>query len=64
MYIYEGNVTQQPNGKYLAVILKIEHDEPNYDTVSEYETADATEATIWVDDELSRLITGKGLWEK
>lgn len=63
MYIYDSNISEQKNGKFLAVILKVEHDNPNLDTIKEHETKDYNEAAIWVDDEMSRLLTGKGVWE-
>jgi len=63
MFIYESIVVKQDNGMFLAAILKINHDEPNSDTVKEFETANREEAMIWADDELSRITTGKGIWE-
>lgn len=61
---YEGSYTQQQDGKYLAVILKIEENNPNSDTISEYIADDLATACIWVDDELKRLRTGKGVWDE
>ena len=63
MYIYDSDIVKQSNGKYHASILKIAHDEPNYDTVIEIELSDLKDAQIWVDDELSRIMTSKGIWE-
>jgi hypothetical protein len=61
-YLYESLVVKQDNA-YMAVILRLDHDSPNCDTVKEYQTTSYEDATIWADDELSRLLTGKGLWE-
>jgi hypothetical protein len=63
MYIYDANIVYQPNGKFHASILRINHDEPGYDTVMEMELSTIEDAEIWVDDELSRLTTGKGIWD-
>jgi len=63
MHIIEGLVIQQGNGRYMAVILRLNHDEPNCDTIMEKDTSDENEANIWLDDEMSRLITGKGVWD-
>ena len=63
MYIYDGYVAKQSNGKFLAVIFKIDKNKPNNDTVAEHETTDEREAMIWLDDELSRISTGKGVWD-
>lgn len=63
MYIYEGLLFLQGDGKFTAVILKLTHDEPNCDTVAEFSTYNEEEANIWLDDEMSRLTTGKGVWE-
>lgn len=64
MQQYEGSISIQENGKYLAVILKVDVNKPNSDTIMEKETYNIDEASIWVDDELSRLITGKGVWNE
>jgi hypothetical protein len=61
MHKYEGKIIKQANGKFHAVILK--NDQPNSDTVMEYEASTVEEASIWVDDQISILITGKGVWE-
>lgn len=64
MNIYEGLLLKQKNDKYFAVILKLNIGaEPGCDTVMEFETADPDEATIWIDDEMSKLTTGKGVWD-
>lgn len=63
MFIYEGIVIQVDNGKFHAAILKLTHDEPGCDTVMERECSNEEEANIWVDDEMSRLTSGKGVWD-
>ena len=63
MYMYESSIALQEDGKYLAVILQVSGQEPNYDTVKEREADTLEEATIWVDDEITRLETGKGVWD-
>lgn len=62
-YQYEGNIVLLVNGKFHCFILKVTCDSPNFDTVKEFEASSMEEAQIWVDDETSRLYTGKGLWE-
>ena len=62
MLMYEGLVVKKQDG-FIAVILRLDHDEPCCDTLKEFETKNEEEANIWVDDEMSRLTTGKGLWE-
>jgi hypothetical protein len=61
--MYESSIALQEDGKYLAVILQVSGQEPNYDTVKEREADTLEEATIWVDDEITRLETGKGVWD-
>jgi hypothetical protein len=63
MYIYEGLLMRQKDGMFVAVILKLTHDEPNCDTVAEHVTYNEEEAHIWLDDEMSRLECGKGVWD-
>jgi len=63
MYIYEGSIVPLGNGKFQCVIFKITHDSPNFDTIQEFEASSFDEANIWIDDEISRLSTGKGLWD-
>jgi hypothetical protein len=64
MDIYEGILVKQKNDKFMVVILKLNHyPEPCCDTVAEKETSDENEANIWLDDELSKLVTGKGVWD-
>ena len=65
MYLYQGLLVKQSNNKYLAVILKLDHysDEPNCDQIMEHESNDETEGKIWLDDELNRLVNGKGVWD-
>ena len=63
MHIYEGIVIQVDGNKYHSAILKLMHDEPGCDTVMEHECDSEEEANIWVDDEMSRLINGKGIWD-
>ena len=62
MYIYEGIVLKVGN-KFHAAILKLMHDEPGCDTIMERECDTVEEANIWVDDEMSRLTQGKGVWD-
>lgn len=64
MQLYQGLVLKQKDDKYFAVILKLTQDsEPCCDTVMEHETDDEGQANIWLDDEMSRLTTGKGVWD-
>ncbi len=62
MYTFDSTIVNHSNGKYMAVIFMVT-DEPNYDTVKEKELSSESEAAIWIDDELSRMTTGKGVWE-
>ena len=63
MYIYEGEVYLLDNDMFMAVVFKVDHDEPGYDPVMERVCENKEEATIWVDDEISRLVSGHGVWE-
>ena len=63
MYLYEGIIVQLGNGKFQAAVLKLMHDEPCCDTIMERECESEDEANIWLDDEMSRLATGKGVWD-
>lgn len=63
MFLYEGIIVQTGKDKFQAAILKLNHDEPNCDTVMERECSSQEEADIWVDDEMSRLTNGKGVWD-
>jgi hypothetical protein len=63
MYLYEGLLVEQDNGKFLAAILRISHEEPNCDTVADREFDIEQDAAIWLDDEMSRLTSGKGVWD-
>lgn len=63
MYLYEGLLVRQDNNRFLAAILKITHDEPCCDTVATREFDHVEDATIWLDDEMSRLTSGKGVWD-
>ena len=63
MYLYEGIIVRQGNGTFQAAILKLMHDEPCCDTVMERECSTEEEANIWLDDEMSRLTRGKGIWD-
>jgi hypothetical protein len=60
--LYEGLIVKKAN-TFLVVILKLDPNEPNCDTVREFETQDEQEANIWLDDEMARLTTGKGVWD-
>jgi hypothetical protein len=62
MYIYEALLLKRDN-KFIAVILKLSHDEPCCDTVMERECVSEDEANIWIDDELNRLTHGRGIWD-
>jgi hypothetical protein len=61
---YSGQVVPQNNG-FAAVILHLETDsaQPNYEIVKSIENVDKNTAQIWVDDEMARIKTGKGIWE-
>jgi hypothetical protein len=61
--LYEGLIFRQADREFHAVILKLTYDEPGCDTVMEYTAQSEEEANIWVDDEMSRLTSGKGVWE-
>ena len=63
MFIYEGIVILTNDGKFQAAILKLTNDEPGCDTVMERECDSIEEANIWLDDEMSRLVNNKGIWE-
>jgi hypothetical protein len=63
MYLYEGVVVRTGNNKFHAVILRLDHNEPNCDTIMERECNSEEEANIWVDDEMMRLTEGKGVWD-
>lgn len=60
---YEGKIIKLRNGKFQAIILKTNQGQPNQDTVMEYEASTFEEASIWVDDNISILTTGKGVWD-
>ena len=62
MYLYEG-ILVQTGDTFTAAILRLNHDEPGCDTVMERECNTKEEAEIWLDDEMSRLVTGKGVWD-
>ena len=64
MYLHEGLLLRDEDGKYRAVILRLNHDEPTCEMVKEYTTERMEEASIWLDDELERLTCGKGLWDE
>lgn len=62
---YEGQVVRQKGG-FVGVILKIQIDDsasPNHDIAKTHDADTYEEAAIWVDDEISRMTTGKGVWE-
>ena len=62
MFLYEGLIV--PHGdKFLASVFKLSHDEPECSRVMERECATLDEANIWLDDEMCRLTTSKGIWD-
>lgn len=62
MYLYDGEVYELKDGRFMAVIFKVSHDAPNYDSLME-KTLDSKDAAfIWIDDEISRITTGSGVW--
>jgi hypothetical protein len=63
MRMYEGLIIQIKDNRYQVVILRLTNDEPGCDTVMEHECSSIEEANIWLDDEMHRLTTGKGIWE-
>ena len=63
MFIYEGIAMKREDGRYSVAIQKISHDEYGCDVIKESIVNDEQEAQIWIDDEISRLTTGKGVWE-
>jgi hypothetical protein len=63
MHIYQGIIVKQADQKCVAAILRLTPSEPNCDTVMEHGPCDEEEATIWLDDEMSRLTEGRGVWD-
>ncbi len=63
MFLYEAIVLQVDDNKFHAAILMLTHDEPGCDTIMEFTAQSEQEAFIWVDDEMSRLCYGKGVWD-
>ena len=59
---YDGQIVPQKQG-FVGVILMIDPNKPNHEIVKSHETTNYNEASIWVDDELSRFMTGKGVWD-
>jgi hypothetical protein len=60
--MYESLIVKHDE-MYTAVILRLDADEPNCDTVKEHTTGSYEEAIIWCDDEMFRITTGKGVWD-
>lgn len=60
--LYEGLIIKEDH-RFIAIILKLTPDEPGCDTVNEYQSVSEEEANIWLDDEMARLTTGKGVWD-
>jgi hypothetical protein len=61
--LYEGIIVDDGEG-FFAAILKLNPNEPGCDVVKEYRKAKSQEeAEIWLDDEMSRLVSGKGVWD-
>ena len=63
MLIYEGVLVPVDGNKFHVAILKLNPSEPCCDTIMERECDTEQEANIWLDDEMSRLTDGKGIWE-
>jgi hypothetical protein len=63
MFMYQGIIVRQDDGQFVAAILQLNHGDPNCDTIKEYTASNEEEAMIWVDDEVSKLVEGKGVWE-
>ena len=63
MYTYEGIAVRLDSATFHAVILKVNSDEPGHDTLMERECRSREEANIWIDDEISKLTSGRGVWD-
>lgn len=61
MFFYEGHI--KPKGdEYYCEIVKVEHDGDDIVINSKWFN-NFIDANIWIDDEISRLTIGKGVWE-
>ena len=61
--LYEGLIVQVDNGKFHTAILRLTPTEPGCDTIMERECSNEEEANIFIDDEMSRLVSDKGVWD-
>ena len=62
MHIYDSEVYELDSGEFIAVIFKVSHDKTDSDPIMERILSSKQDAVIWADDEICRLVTGKGVW--
>lgn len=55
---YSAEIIAANDGSYVAYIYH------SKELIKEHKTNDVIEASIWLDDEMSRLNTNKGVWDE
>ncbi len=60
--MYEGKLFKL-NNKYECQIVTLSLEEQLEEIIKHKSFSDENSAMIWIDDELFKLITGKGIWE-